>query len=308
MLQTIDSSRERLKGASPHPLAPARTYSFERAGRLWTPKSRPVIEAMSINRTGCGGYENVNASPPVYSPGSEASPLANVDLQDASNYTLNGGSTGITQIKNKVSGVVWTCPVNNTPFEAAGINGHPCLHPIVIGDRIEFTEAAVWGQFDCANTAKPYTIYYVQKLDSTTTGTAAFGVGNTGVSSASTRVWGQRAGIATYQYAQTAPATAATVNSVLATDTNVDVLCWHSPGVGVHLHLNNGAQDTNSNTSTDPTYTPGTGPNRGSLFSRPDSAPDSNAIGRFGEFWIFGAEHDAAAQTRVYNFLSTKWA
>jgi hypothetical protein len=53
---------------------------------------------------------------------------------------------------------------------------------------------------------------------------------------------------------------------------------------------------------------PGTGPNRASLFSRPDSVPDSSAVQRFGELWLFNNELSAAALTRVYNYLNTKWS
>jgi hypothetical protein len=250
---------------------------------------------------------DITASLSGYTPQSESTPLAWIDLQDATAITLNGGSTGVTQVKNKISGVQWDTPANDTPYEAAGLNGHPCLHPIVVGDRIMFTEAAVVSAFDCPNTTKPYTIYYVVKADSTTTGVATFGVGNTGVSSASTRTWGQRSGVATYEYAQTAPASNTVIRSTGAVTTAVNVLCWHSPGTGVHLSTNNAADDPND-AATTPSYVPGTGPNQGSLFSRPDLGPDSPAIQRFGELWVFGAEHDAAARTRVYNYLSTKWA
>ncbi len=44
------------------------------------------------------------------------------------------------------------------------------------------------------------------------------------------------------------------------------------------------------------------------LFGRPHSPPVSNAIQRFGELWLFDQQLDAAALTRVYNYLNTRWS
>lgn len=253
---------------------------------------------------GSGPNESLVSS--GWTPLSEVDLIAWIDMQDASTYTVTGGNA-ISAIKNKATGVSWTLPVNNTPYEATGLNGHPCLHPIVIGDRIETTEAAVVATFDCPLVAKPYLIAYFAKPDSSTTGIATWGVGNTGVSSQSTRAWGQRSGVATYEYAQTAPSAVATIRSVGAVNTNAVPIVWYSPGVGVHLTVNGNAEDPN-NTTTDPSYTPGTGPNRASLFSRPDLAPDSGAIQRFGELIIFPTSKSPTIITNIINYLATKWA
>ncbi len=247
-----------------------------------------------------------------YVPTDEGGAVLWLDMQDATAYTLNGGSTGITQVKNKISNVQWAVNGTDCPFEATGINGHPCAHPTLIGHGFISTESAVVSVHDCPNTTKPYTLIYVALPDSTTTGVVSYGVGNSGVSSASTRVWGQRAGVATYEYNQTSPAavgsgTHGPVRSTGAVNAGLNICAWHSPGVGVKLSLNNGADDPN-NTVSDASYVPGTGPNRAMISGRPDLGPDSPAIQRWGEYWLFNKELDSAALTRVYNYLIGKWS
>src|SRR6188474_847238 len=76
----------------------------------------------------------------TWTPTTEVDLLMWIDMLDPTTYTVNGGGTGISAIKNKATNVSLTLPVNNTPYEATGVNGKPCLHPIVIGDRMTFTE------------------------------------------------------------------------------------------------------------------------------------------------------------------------
>lgn len=251
-----------------------------------------------------------NTSGGTYTPASEGGALIHFDMLDPTAYTLNGGSTGVTQIKNKISNVQWLFNQGaDCPYEAAGINGHPCLHPTLVTHASISTEAAVVSALDCPNTAKPYTLIYVALPDSTTTGVATFGVGNSGVSSASTRVWGQRAAQTQYEYAQTTPATVGSGRTTAGTvSASLNYLAWVSPGTTLTCYLNNSALAITESTAgaVNPAYTPGTGPNRAALFCRPDIAPDSPAIQRFGELWLFDKALDAAALTRVYNYL-TRW-
>lgn len=240
-----------------------------------------------------------------YSPLSEGGGVAWFDMLDPTAYTEATGV--VTALRNKVSSVSWAA-ASSCPFEAAGLNGHPCLHPVDITDYFLSTEAAVVGALDCPTTGKPYTIYIVEIPDTATGGGVVVGAGNSGVASGSTRTWGRRVGVSQYEYVQTAPHPVLTVRSTGAVSTGLNVMAWHGPGVGVKASLNNAADDPN-NTTLDSGYVPGTGPNRVALFCRPDSSPDSpNTGSKVGEILVFNVEHDAAARGRVYNYLNTRWS
>lgn len=243
-----------------------------------------------------------------YTPLDEGNLVAWIDVQDAAFRTLNGGGTGITGIRNKVSGVAWSLPVNNTPFEAAGLNGHPCLHPTVIGDRIQFTESAVWTPFQCTSAAKAYTFLWVVQPDLLSSSGAIFGFGNTTTSSANTQVWGQSVSTpGKFAYTTTTPALniGATV-SATATTTAVQRHCWHGPGDHHTFRINNGAPDaTLNNVARSPV---GMTLNQGGLFGRMDAGPDSPWAGRFGALLVYSAELGASARTRLDDFLSAQWA
>jgi len=241
----------------------------------------------------------------VYDPATDPDVVAWFDPSDASAITQSGGSA--TALKNKKSAVSWAA-VSSCPYEATGLNGHPCLHPTTISHYFLSTEAAVVAALNCPTTAKPYTIYIVEAADSVTAGGVLVGAGNSGVSSASTRTWGRRATINQYEYQQTSPATATNARSATgAITTSMAICAWHSPGVGQKMSLNNAADDP-GNTTVDPSYTPGTGPNRVALFCRPDLAPDSPVAAKVGEIIIVGDEHDAAKRAQVYDYLLARWS
>ncbi len=240
-----------------------------------------------------------------YAPADEGGLVAEIDMLQPAGYVESGGL--VTSVVNLVSSTSWAA-VSSCPYEATGINGHPCLHPLDISDYFTSTEAAVVSVLDCPGTAKPYTIVYVDLPDSTTTGGAVFGVGRSTVSSASTRTWGRRVGVSQYEYASTTPATTVgQVRSTGAVSAGLNICAWHSPGVGQKMSLN-GAADDPGNTVSDPAYLSGNGPNQLALFCRPDLTPDTPIATRFGALYVFNKELDAAAITRVYNYLLARWS
>lgn len=240
----------------------------------------------------------------VWTPASPGGLVAEIDLLNPAGYVESGGA--VTEVINLVSSVSWAA-ASSCPYEATGLNGHPCLHPVDITDYFLSTEAAVVNVLDCPTTAKPYTLIYVVLPDSTTTGVVTFGVGNSGVASASTRTWGQRSGVSQYEYSQTSPAAVGTVRSTGAVSTSLNIIAWRSPGTGCKFKLNDAADDPNNTVST-PAYTPGTGPNRAALFCRPDSSPDSPAIQRFGALYLYDHELSDTDLTAAYDYLLARWS
>jgi hypothetical protein len=89
--------------------------------------------------------------------------------------------------------------------------------------------------------------------------------------------------------------------------TNQTRVSWASPGIGCAFRMNNGAQDPN-NTTCDSSYIPGTGPNRAGMNCRPDSVPDGLGQWRFVALCLFSDEKDAAALTRIDDWMVAEYA
>jgi hypothetical protein len=245
-----------------------------------------------------------------YSPESEGGLLGWFKFNDPSAITIAGAT--LTSYINKISGVSYT-PGTAVPYESAGWNGKGCIHPTLVGHAgISNADAALISLFDCPGigNAKPYTIIAVCSCDSATGSGYVFAVGNSGGTSG-TRWWGLRSGVAQYEHGNGAPANnTATVRSTAAATTAQTILCWNSPGVGCTFRVNNGAADP-VNLTADPSYTPGTGPNRVSPGCLPRSAPAAPWPGRIGEILIYDWDlgNDATARNRVINdYLTPEWA
>lgn len=241
----------------------------------------------------------------VWTPSTPGGLIAEIDMLNPLGYVEAAGL--VTSVKNLVSGVSWAA-VSSCPYEATGINGHPCLHPVDITDYFLTTEATVLAALNCLTTAKPYTLIYVDVPDSTTSGGVVFGVGNSGVASASTRTWGRRVGVSQYEYASTTPATTVgQVRSTGAVGASLNICAWHSPGVGQKMKLNNGADDP-SNATSDPSFASGTAINRAALFCRPDSSPDTPIATRFGAMYLYDHELTTGDLTAAYDYLLPRWS
>jgi hypothetical protein len=242
----------------------------------------------------------------AYSPASEGNLLVWIDMLDPAAKTIAGAT--LTAYKNKVTGVDLT-PGTPVPYEATGWNGKPCIHPTLIGHAPIATEASVITAFDCPNPgAKPFTIIWYASADSATGSGNIFALGNSGVQSSSTRYWGLRPGVAQYEHADTAPAAGTTAARTGVPVSGVKtIISWDSPGVGVNFRVNNGTAVVPAGVP-DPQYSSGVGPNRYSIGGRPDSTPDGPWVGLIVEVLVFGAQLNAAALTRAYNYLIAKWA
>ena len=246
------------------------------------------------------------ATASAYTPLAEASPILNFDLLDAASYVQ--AANLCTAITNKVSSVVWLPGVTNCPYEAAGYNGHPCLHPLAITDRIVSTEAAVLAALTGACNA---TIYYVAKPDAISQNGALFSVAQI-AGTAGQRRWGTiSTGNGRYNSSGRADNATGLTAATTAQDysTAGNVVTWVMSGTTLSCFANNVATSL-AGTTIDPTIggTTSVTPTRAGIFAVPDNSADTPWIGRFCELWIFAAVHDAAAQTRVYNYLSTRWA
>lgn len=115
------------------------------------------------------------------------SAVAEFDWTDAGSYTVTSGAPDtLTSITNKKSGDAWDTMVNAFPrYEATGLNGLPCMRINGGGDLrgLVSTEAAVFGAFN-GEDASTTLVVVIEPLAAVSF--AAFGVGNSAVTSNST--------------------------------------------------------------------------------------------------------------------------
>ncbi len=245
-------------------------------------------------------------APPPFSPPDLGNLLGWFDLQDPASYTLNGGGTGITEILNKVSAQAFDTPVNDTPYEAAGLNGHPCLHPSgVVGDRVQAAEAALYTPF--ANTPAAITVCMYLSFDvadpastlnyvlsvcnsASNNGSHSFGQSNTG------------AGQFIYRTVNDAGTAVATQSAASTPSTSGQVSIWTLSAGSVSHFLNGGAADPAGAANS-----PGaTTVSRISLFCKGDSTPDSPDACRAGEILVYDRVLDATDQAKVVTYFQ-RW-
>ncbi len=223
------------------------------------------------------------------------------DMQDPSSYAQAGTVTAIT---NKASGVLWTEATAPPPYSATGLNGFPCMVGNQAGStKIISSEAVITAAMADAN---PGTVFVVAQTPTPDDATAAWGVGNSGFSSARTKRYGLNTG-GLGQWGLLAvddAGGAATLTSTASvTDTLPHVLeFFHSGGTGTILvdGLSCGADNL--------AYAPGTlTPSRCALLCRPDSVPDQFWNGPVGEVIVFNRELSALERSQIRAYLRAKW-
>jgi hypothetical protein len=102
--------------------------AWDSYGYSSTPQSVKVaVEAWGAATFPTWVAGNVELVEHNYYPPNDSSLRAWFDMQDATSYTVTGGTT-VTSITNKKSGVPWNDSAVTFPlYEAAGINGKPCM-------------------------------------------------------------------------------------------------------------------------------------------------------------------------------------
>jgi hypothetical protein len=236
-------------------------------------------------------------------PTTETGLVAWFDLQDASTYTLTGGGATISDIRNKVSLAVWDTPSSDTPFESAGLNGHPCLHPTAVAHRIQSTEAAVLALM---TNAQAFTIYYVVQFDaSDATGTVFSACVTTG--GFPRRTFGQSTSGLGRQLTSFTNDASATLNTTAAVDnttTSMAVVSWATPGTTMSGYVGSSAADPSAAACNPGSLTP----TRLGLLAVPDNAADTPLIGRFGELLLYAGEHNSTQRADAVAYLTGRWS
>lgn len=275
---------------------------------LIQPSIRDVIEARAPHyfsrrpgarfnrgRIATGG----SAGAPAYSPLDEGTGVLWIDPHDPTTYTIDG-SNNFTDLKNKVSGVSLTI-ASDPNLNATAINGQPGI-TLDTTDWFIGSEAAVLA---AGTNAAPRTVITVVSgsVDDFRT---YFGWGRSDAASANRFVFlvnvtgnGRWACYGENNGSVTTGLHEDTVDM----STGAAILIWTFDGTNFTFEVNNVAR-----TLTDSTFTPGTlTPNRYTYGVGPWSLLQQAWGASLGDHLVYASVLDAAARTRVYNYLSTKY-
>ena len=226
------------------------------------------------------------------------------DMQDSSAFagTLGGFLTSIT---NKASGVVWNTASTVMPGYYANWNGGslPCMTFNGTTQGVRSTEAAVVSAMANNNAS---TVFVVCQANIADDATAAWGVGNSGVSSSRTKRYGLNTGGAGQVAIITVDDAGTGVNLLntgSTSNTNANVLeFWSTTSVG-SIMTNGVAQGATGAAFAPSTLTP----DRCAIGCRPDSAPDQFWNGSIAEVLVFSRDLTAFERGLVRIYLTGKW-
>jgi hypothetical protein len=244
-----------------------------------------------------------NDSSHLYDPRDEGDAVLWVDMQDAASFTEVGGL--ITSINNKITSTAIPAVGIGAPYEATGLNGHPCMHPTGTTHGLSSTEAAVVA---LGVNAPAYTMAWYGSYDTADPAARqcylSFGRADNGNGS---RFWGHNATGGGRQIFGTINDAASAITTASGADNSLDVghtVIWRSPGTTHDCKVNDAAPDPD-NAANDPVTST---PVKFTINCRNGSVPAEGMVGECGEWWLFSTEKSDAACTRIEDYLAAKWA
>jgi hypothetical protein len=160
--------------------------------------------------------------------------------------------------------------------------------------------------FGAVSAAASYSLYIVASCDVADLSTCIFGVGSAAEATNRSKRWGTfTTSTGVWIYSQNNDAgTNTSTESAEANNTSPVILAFRSGATNLTLSANNVAQTMSGSGAH------GTGaltPTRSALGCLPRSTPGAFFDGKLGELWLFAAELDASANSRVYTYLSARW-
>jgi hypothetical protein len=278
----------------------------DESGLTVTTSGNVIQDKFGNNAAALTGQAVTNGSTHVFAWNDLPGLLFWADTMNPACLTLTGGGTPATALINLISSQSYDTPVNDIPYEAAGLDGNPVLHPTgVTGDRMQATEAAVYntfvntptgtfceyGSFDAADpSALGYT--FSVSASGSNNGSHSFGTSSTSTGR--------------YIYR-----TVEDSGTAVATESATTI-----PATTGHFHawlLNNGSiSHTKSGAAADPsgaTNAPATiTPARVGISCKCDSTPDSPRAYRWGEKGWWNRVLSAAELARLADRTPVKWA
>jgi hypothetical protein len=237
---------------------------------------------------------------PSVNPLTVAGLTLDLNMRNVGSYTVTGGNT-VTSIVNTVSAVSYDEPTLPPGYEAAGLNGYPCLVGDGVDDRIMSTEAAVLTALGSASVAA----FYVVKWGMADAQAWILGGARSAVDTAvGHRMFGQTvagpgahavlersgAGVSGNQIASVTPQTAA-----------AEVVCHRIDGAVWTLLLDG----IKSSEASHPAQT--IAPTRVGILCRPDLTPDGFAAVRCGRILLISPAPTLFVCRGISKHLKAEW-
>lgn len=253
---------------------------------------------------------DADSNTPSFEPGDLPGLIFLIDYSDPSCYTLDGGGTNITAAVNLATGGLLTTPATDVPFEPTGWNGtSPCAHPTGAATRLMGTEAAIVANGTTITADPAFTQYDVFELTGAAGRFFLFGFGNSAVSASETSGIGTDAVSTQHRaYYQEDGASAATGSVAISAARHR--WCWVNPGSAspnagnLTCYVDGGAANPNAVAKvTTRTITV----NQYSLYSRPDSSPDSGWTHRHKFTARYNVAHDSTQRALMDAYLVSRF-
>ncbi len=264
---------------------------------------KPTIFDRVLSATEIAQLDSYLADGYAFSPEILPGCVLHLDMQDADSYIVTPGSPDtVRNIRNKASQVLWTEATNPPQYEAAGLNGRPCIKGDGAARRLLSTEAAVVAA--AAGDDKPFSVYAVFQPGNVDADHMLFGWASSAHANARQLGVGQSsASNGRYSLVKLDDAAAGAENTVAspAVQPQPQVISWVGT-TAAQLMLNDGPRISSGNTNFGVVT-----PTRAGLFCRPQSAIDRFSSARLGELIVFAGEHSEAEQRAVARYLMADW-
>lgn len=229
-----------------------------------------------------------------------------LDALEASSYVVTPGSPSVvTSIGNLVSGVKWTESSNPPEFEAAGLNGRPCLKGDGSARRLISTDPAVVSAFSGVNRALTIVMATQPISAAPASYMSSFAAANSGVAVNGASFGGRKVTNGRFRLERNSDAGVS-----IAVDRSVDpalvpqIVTYLTPGATGSIFVNN---ESTPNPNADNLSNGQVTPNRCALFCYPDSVPDSFSSDRIGAVLVFNTALDAGTRQSVVSWMMGRW-
>jgi hypothetical protein len=240
---------------------------------------------------------------PAIDPRNVGGLVLDFNLQNVGSYTVTGGNT-VTSITNTVSAVAASEVTNPPAYEAAGLNGFPCMKGNGTSSRLIWSEAAVSGAGGLASVGE-LVVFSVVKWDASALSALISTARSDSDGTTSFRAFGRGATAIYSLFERTAAGALNTESGGTIQTSATEVVCHRLSGGAWSLFVNGAlvASDAHGTAAVDHASL------RCSLFCKADLTPDSFSDARLGRKLVYGAASNLTVRQiiGITKFLKAQW-
>lgn len=269
------------------------------------PPSGLIIAPGGIVSAEAWGSPVVSVASGSYNPASEGNLVWQVDMQDASSYTVTGGTT-VTALKNRITSVAAVTGAAAPTYSATGANGHPCLTMVAASTQNLVLAAGTDTAFTNAVAGGDRTEFHVCSFNPVGAYGTMFALGKSGGSSSASDFFGSL--VSKYRNGHTSTGNVQ-IESHLVTiaDTSLHIVRSRFDSTANLLYV---SVDGGTETSVAYTQAVPTTHDRWSIGSLCTTTTDTYAGGTYAEGLVFSSFKGIGAGSACANvqaYLKAKW-